>query len=71
MDEAAQNFVRTSFSSVVRDNWDMAIGLMDSDGAAIRAILALRAFLRRHHAGTLGHMLARIPAREGCARATC
>ncbi len=32
MDEAAQNFVRTSFSSVVRDNWDMAIGLMDSAG---------------------------------------
>jgi N-methylhydantoinase B len=32
MDEAAQTFVRTSFSSVVRDNWDMAIGLMDSRG---------------------------------------
>ena len=32
MDETAQSFVRTSFSSVVRDNWDMAIGLMDSAG---------------------------------------
>ncbi len=32
MDETAENFVRTSFSSVVRDNWDMAIGLMDSAG---------------------------------------
>ena len=32
MDETAQTFVRTSFSSVVRDNWDMAIGLMDSAG---------------------------------------
>jgi N-methylhydantoinase B len=32
MDETAQAFVRTSFSSVVRDNWDMAIGLMDSHG---------------------------------------
>jgi len=32
MDETAQTFVRTSFSSVVRDNWDMAIGLMDSRG---------------------------------------
>ena len=32
MDETAETFVRTSFSSVVRDNWDMAIGLMDSHG---------------------------------------
>jgi N-methylhydantoinase B len=32
MDEAAETFVRTSFSSVVRDNWDMAVGLMDSFG---------------------------------------
>ena len=32
MDEAAESFVRTSFSSVVRDNWDMAVGLMDSQG---------------------------------------
>lgn len=32
MDEIAQTFVRTSFSSVVRDNWDLAVGLMDSRG---------------------------------------
>ena len=32
MDETAQTFVRTSFSSVVRDNWDLAVGLMDSQG---------------------------------------
>ena len=32
IDETAQTFVRTSFSSVVRDNWDMAVGLMDSQG---------------------------------------
>jgi N-methylhydantoinase B len=32
MDETAQTFVRASFSSVVRDNWDMAVGLMDSQG---------------------------------------
>ena len=32
MDESAETFVRTSFSSVVRDNWDMAVGLMDSQG---------------------------------------
>ena len=32
LDETAQTFVRTSFSSVVRDNWDLAVGLMDSHG---------------------------------------
>jgi len=35
IDEAAQVFLRTSFSSVVRDNWDMAVGLMDSQGRQI------------------------------------
>ena len=35
MDEAAESFVRTSFSSVVRDNWDMAVGLMDSTGRQV------------------------------------
>jgi N-methylhydantoinase B len=32
MDETAYTFVRTSFSSVVRDNWDLAVSLMDSRG---------------------------------------
>ena len=32
MDETAHTFVRTSFSSVVRDNWDLAVSLMDSHG---------------------------------------
>ena len=32
MDEVAQTFVRTSFSVVVRDNWDLACSLMDADG---------------------------------------
>ena len=32
MDETAHTFVRTSFSSVVRDNWDLAVSLMDSEG---------------------------------------
>ncbi|MBI4182947.1 MAG: hydantoinase B/oxoprolinase family protein [Proteobacteria bacterium] len=31
-DEVAQTFVRTSFSSVVRDNWDLAFGLLDTRG---------------------------------------
>jgi N-methylhydantoinase B len=32
MDETAQTFVQTSFSSVVRDNWDLAVSLVDSRG---------------------------------------
>ena len=32
MDETAQTFVRTSFSSVVRDNWDLAVSVMDGQG---------------------------------------
>ena len=35
IDEAAEVFLRTSFSSVVRDNWDMAVALMDSQGRQI------------------------------------
>ena len=32
MDEVAQTFVRIAFSSVIRENWDMACGLMDRRG---------------------------------------
>lgn len=32
MDEIAQTFVRTSFSVVVRENWDLAMSFMDADG---------------------------------------
>lgn len=32
MDEVAETFIRTSFSSVVRENGDMAMALMDSQG---------------------------------------
>jgi N-methylhydantoinase B len=32
MDEVAQTFVRTSFSVVVRENWDLAMSFMDADG---------------------------------------
>ena len=35
IDEAAQVFLRTSFSSVVRDNWDMALGLLDAQGRQV------------------------------------
>ncbi len=61
MDEAAQNFVRTSFSSVVRDNWDMAIGLMDSAGRQFaQSSRSVPSFVGTMPV-TLGHMLARIP----------
>lgn len=65
MDEAAQTFVRTSFSSVVRDNWDLAMGLLDSHGRQFaqssRSIpsfvgtmpLTLAVMLRRFPAHTL------------------
>ena len=32
LDEAAQTFVRTAFSTVVRENWDFGFGLMAADG---------------------------------------
>ena len=61
MDEAAQNFVRTSFSSVVRDNWDLAIGLMDGAGRQFaQSARSVPSFV-----GTMPHtlaaMLLRIP----------
>lgn len=61
MDEAAETFVRTSFSSVVRDNWDMAVGLMDSEGRQFaqssRSVPSFVGTMPR----TLAAMLARIP----------
>ena len=61
MDETAQTFVRTSFSSVVRDNWDMAIGLMDSAGRQFaQSSRSVPSFVGTMPV-TLGHMLARIP----------
>ena len=32
IDEVAESFIRTSFSSVVRDNHDMAFSLLDREG---------------------------------------
>ena len=61
MDETAQTFVRTSFSSVVRDNWDLAVGLMDSGGRQFaqssRSIPSFVGTMPR----TLAVMLARYP----------
>jgi N-methylhydantoinase B len=62
MDEAAESFVRTSFSSVVRDNWDMAVGLMDSAGRQVaqssRSVPSFVGTMPR----TLAVMLRRYPA---------
>ncbi|UCE32279.1 MAG: hydantoinase B/oxoprolinase family protein [Burkholderiales bacterium] len=62
IDEAAQVFLRTSFSSVVRDNWDMAVGLLDRRGRQIvQSSKSVPSFV-----GTMPHtlacMLERLPA---------
>ncbi|VTU25612.1 Acetophenone carboxylase delta subunit [Variovorax sp. PBL-H6] len=65
MDEIAQTFVRTSFSVVVRENWDLAMSFMDADGRvfaqssrSIPSFLGtmprtLKAILERHPRETL------------------
>jgi N-methylhydantoinase B len=61
MDEVAQTFVRTSFSVVVRENWDLACSLMDADGRVFaqssRSIPSFLGTMPR----TLGAMLQRHP----------
>lgn len=65
MDEVAQTFVRTSFSVVVRENWDFACSFMDREGRQFaqssRSVPSfigtmpgtLRAMLERHPVGSL------------------
>lgn len=61
IDEAAEVFVRTSFSSVVRDNWDMAVGLMDAQGRQIvQSSKSVPSFIGTMPR-TLAAMLERIP----------
>lgn len=61
MDEVAQAFVRTSFSSVVRENWDMSVSLLDADGRQFlqssRSVPSFLGTLPR----TLAAMLERYP----------
>jgi len=61
MDEVAQTFVRTSFSVVVRENWDLACSLMDSNGRVVaqssRSIPSFLGTMPR----TLKAMLVRYP----------
>jgi N-methylhydantoinase B len=61
IDEAAEVFVRTSFSSVVRDNWDMAVGLMDARGRqVVQSSKSVPSFVGTMPR-TLAAMLERIP----------
>lgn len=61
MDEVAGAFVRTSFSAVVRENWDLACALMDAEGRLFaqssRSIPSFIGTMPR----TLRAMLERIP----------
>jgi len=61
MDEVAQAFVRTSFSVVVRENWDLAVSLMDAAGRQFaqssRSIPSFLGTMPR----TLAAMLERYP----------
>lgn len=60
MDEVAQTFVRTSFSVVVRENWDLACSLMDADGRVFaQSSRSIPSFL-----GTMPRTLAAILARH-------
>lgn len=60
MDEVAQTFVRTSFSVVVRENWDLACSLMDSDGRVFsQSSRSIPSFL-----GTMPRTLAAILQRH-------
>lgn len=62
MDEVAQAFVRTSFSAVVRENWDLAVSLMDAEARQFaqssRSIPSFLGTMPR----TLRAMLERVPA---------
>ena len=62
MDEVAGAFVRTSFSAVVRENWDLACSLMDAEGRLFaqssRSIPSFIGTMPR----TLAQMLKVVPA---------
>lgn len=61
MDEIAEAFLRTSFSLVVRENWDMAMSLLDADGRQfLQSSKSIPSFLGTMPR-TLQAMLAKIP----------
>ena len=62
MDEVAETFIRTSFSSVVRENGDMAMALLDSRGRQfVQSTRSVPSFIGTMPI-TLEAMLARFPA---------
>lgn len=62
MDEVAETFIRTSFSSVVRENGDMAMALLDSQGRQfVQSTRSVPSFIGTMPI-TLAAMLARFPA---------
>ena len=64
MDETAYTFVRTSFSSVVRDNWDLAVSLMDGRGRQFaQSSRSVPSFIGTMPS-TLAIMLQRFPKSE-------
>ena len=62
MDEVAETFIRTSFSSVVRENGDMAMALLDSKGRQfVQSTRSVPSFIGTLPI-TLAAMLTRFPA---------
>lgn len=62
MDEVAETFIRTSFSSVVRENGDMAMALMDSQGRQfVQSTRSVPSFIGTMPR-TLAAMLEKYPA---------
>jgi N-methylhydantoinase B len=62
MDEVAQAFVRTSFSTVIRENWDLACALLDAEGRQVaQSSRSVPSFIGAIPA-TARAMLAKFPA---------
>lgn len=62
MDEVAETFIRTSFSSVVRENGDMAVALLDSQGRQfVQSTRSVPSFIGTMPR-TLAAMLEKYPA---------
>src|ERR1700744_1834106 len=62
VDEASAAFVRTCFSTLVRDGYDFAIVLTDAQGRALaQSTMSLPGFIGSRPA-TVGHFLKRFPA---------
>ena len=61
-DEIVNSLVRTSFSTNVRESYDLSCVVFDAQGPRARPGLVQRAVVHRHAPRHAGHMLARFPA---------